>query len=94
MTTLEELKEFVKKSNENAKKLNPDYKSTILNVKIITNDNILKQIELLLEKEKEQIIDAFNEGKYNSSDYYIPNIDHKMIIPESEQYYNQTYKSK
>ena len=40
-----------------------------------------------LEMEKEQIINAFNEGESNSVDYFNP----ENRIKESEQYYNETY---
>ncbi len=44
----------------------------------------------LLELEKEQIRDAFNQGMNNSVDYFIP-----FLKPndESENYYNKTFKS-
>lgn len=48
--------------------------------------NILKEIKPYLEKEKEQIIDAF-KGGMNSDDYLVPpNWD-----DEWEEYYNQAY---
>ena len=46
-----------------------------------------KMIEVLLEKEKEQIIEAYEDGKQNGMDS-ITNI-HMYII--GEMYYNQTY---
>ena len=46
-----------------------------------------KMIEALLEKEKEQIIDAYEDGKQNGMDS-ITNV-HMYII--GEKYYNQTY---
>lgn len=40
----------------------------------------------LLEREKEQIIDGYNEGCYNSSDF--------PKTTDAENYYNETYKIK
>ncbi len=39
------------------------------------------------EIEKEQIINAFEQGENNSVDYFNP----ENRIKESEQYYNETY---
>ena len=39
------------------------------------------------EMEKEQIIDAFNQGENHSVDYFNP----ENTIKESEQYYNETF---
>jgi uncharacterized protein YpuA (DUF1002 family) len=51
-------------------------------------NNLLNNIDLhLLEKEKEQIEDAFYQGENNSVDYFNP----ENRIKESEQYYNETY---
>jgi hypothetical protein len=50
----------------------------------------IKKHELLNQAkkmEKEQIIDAFEQGENNSVDYFNP----ENIIKESEQYYNETY---
>jgi predicted secreted protein len=47
-----------------------------------------KEIEQAKEMEKQQIIDAFNNGEFFPSDYYHannPNVD------GSETYYNKTY---
>jgi hypothetical protein len=44
----------------------------------------------LLAIEKEQIRDAFNAGMNNSVDYFIPFLQNN---DESENYYNQIYKS-
>jgi hypothetical protein len=44
-------------------------------------------IQQALQMEKEQIMDAFNEGENNSVDYF--NTENR--IKESEQYYNETY---
>ena len=38
--------------------------------------------------EKGQIINAFEQGEYNSVDYFNP----ENRIKESEQYYNETYE--
>ena len=43
--------------------------------------------ESLIEKEKEQIMDAFEQGENNSVDYFVPDNN----IKESEQYYNETF---
>jgi len=40
-------------------------------------------LELLLEKEKEQIIDAYSDGHYIKDEFYNP-----------EQYYKETYNQK
>jgi hypothetical protein len=40
------------------------------------------------EMEKEQIIDAFNNGEFFPSDYYHPN---NPNVDGSETYYNETY---
>jgi hypothetical protein len=40
------------------------------------------------EMERQQIIDAFDEGENNSIDYFNP----ENRIKESEQYYNETFK--
>ena len=50
-------------------------------------DWFLDNYEILLEKEKEQIIEAYEDGKQNGMDS-ITNI-HMYII--GEMYYNQTY---
>jgi hypothetical protein len=42
----------------------------------------------LIEVEKEQIEDAFNEGMLNSVEYFGNGVD------EAEEYYNKTYKNK
>jgi hypothetical protein len=41
-----------------------------------------------LEMEKQQIINAFNEGEINSVDYF--NAEN-ITIEEAEQYYNETF---
>ena len=51
----------------------------------LANHYALKQAK---EMEKQQIIDAFNAG-VNSEDFFCPPFE----ISESEQYYNETYKS-
>ena len=50
-----------------------------------TDLNIYFQKALAMEKE--QIMDAFEEGENNSIDYFVP--EHR--IKEAEQYYNETY---
>ena len=40
-----------------------------------------------IEKEKELIIESFNQGMNNSVEYFLPN----NKISESEQYYNETF---
>ncbi len=44
-------------------------------------------LEQAKEIEKEQIINAFEQGENNSVDYFNP----ENRIKESEQYYNETY---
>ena len=51
--------------------------------------NILEKAK---EMEKEQIEIAFEQGMVNSADYYIPKASGKEIIPEFENYYNETYR--
>jgi hypothetical protein len=46
-------------------------------------------LEEVKEIEKQQIMDAFNEGEINSVDYF--NAEN-ITIEEAEQYYNETYK--
>ena len=40
------------------------------------------------EMEKEQIMNAFNNGEFFASDYYHPNL---LSVDGSETYYNETY---
>jgi hypothetical protein len=47
-------------------------------------------IEKAKEMEKEQIRDAFNAGDLDSDTYFIPFLKEN---DESENYYNQTFKS-
>ena len=54
------------------------------------NKSIRNSINKALEKEKEQIIEAYENGKQNGMDS-ITNI-HMYII--GEKYYNQTYNQK
>jgi N-dimethylarginine dimethylaminohydrolase len=56
-------------------------------ITIAYHNVIKKQVEHLLEKEKEQIIDAYEDGKENQRDS-ITNIYNYRI---GEFYYNQTY---
>ena len=58
------------------------------------NDYLKRNLEIreqAKEMEKEQIINAYNEGDNNGADriYYHSNRDDKS----SEQYYNETFKS-
>jgi hypothetical protein len=52
--------------------------------------DLLAQLYEAKEKEKEQIRDAFNSGMNNSVDYFIPFLNPN---DESENYYNETFKS-
>jgi hypothetical protein len=45
------------------------------------------------EMEKQQIEIAFEQGMINSADYYIPQASGREIVPECENYYNETYKN-
>ena len=47
-----------------------------------------KEIEQAKEMEKQQIIDAFNNGEFFPSDYYHPN---NPSVDGSETYYNENY---
>jgi hypothetical protein len=60
--------------------------------RILAKD-IKEVFEQAKEMEKQQIIDAFDEGK---SDGYktAREWDEMVIFSNSEQYYNETYKSK
>jgi hypothetical protein len=53
----------------------------------ITHKELFEQAK---EMEKEQIRDAFNSGMNNSVDYFIPFLNPN---DESENYYNETFKS-
>jgi len=66
------------------------YKSKIPAIILV---DILELINQAKEMEKEQIIDAFDEGK---SDGYktAREWDEMIIWLSAEQYYNQTYKTK
>ena len=55
---------------------------------IITREYMLMLLEQAKEMEKEQIIQAFEQGENNSVDYFNP----ENKIKESEQYYNETFK--
>jgi hypothetical protein len=55
---------------------------------IITREYMLMLFEQAKEMEKEQIIQAFEQGENNSVDYFNP----ENKIKESEQYYNETFK--
>jgi len=58
---------------------------------VITTDEFKKLLEQAKQMEKEQIVNAYNEGDNNGADriYYHSNRDDKS----AEQYYNETYKS-
>lgn len=49
-----------------------------------------KLLEQAKEMEKQQIRDAFNSGMNDSVDYFIPFLEPN---DESENYYNETFKS-
>jgi len=51
--------------------------------------NFINHFHKFLAIEKQQIINAFNEGEINSVDYF--NVEN-ITIEEAEQYYNETYK--
>jgi tRNA A37 threonylcarbamoyladenosine synthetase subunit TsaC/SUA5/YrdC len=53
-------------------------------VKTTFHIQLLNKFESLVEKEKEQIMMAFNDGKINSV----------LKKRDSEEYYNQTYKNR
>ncbi len=55
---------------------------------------VLAILEQAKEMEKQQIEIAFEQGTNNSADYYIPQASGREIVPEYENYYNQTYKNK
>lgn len=50
-------------------------------------DEVTQVVQHAKEMEKEQIMDAFEQGENNSVDYFNP----ENNIEESEQYYNETY---
>jgi len=50
-------------------------------------------LEKAKKMEKQQIEVAFEQGMNNSADYYIPISSGEKIIPECENYYNETYKN-
>jgi hypothetical protein len=49
---------------------------------------IIKRAELLLEKEKEQIMNAFISGKINGYEHFHQGLKSNI---SAEEYYNQTY---
>ena len=63
----------------------------IMNHMIESGDDNLLPLRIyavnLLEKEKEQIIDAFDKGMHNGEDY-----EFFRLISTGEQYYDETYK--
>jgi hypothetical protein len=61
----------------------------LFNVYTVDGRNCINQFFKYLEIEKQQIINAFNEGEINSVDYF--NAEN-ITIEEAEQYYNETYK--
>jgi hypothetical protein len=61
-----------------------------VNTRCLNGDFVLEKANQLLEKEKEQIIEAYEDGKQNGMDS-ITNI-YMYII--GEKYYNQTYNQK
>ena len=77
---IDDLKELKKDSKERNKDTSFDIGMTFA----------IARAELRLKKEKEQIIEAYEDGKQNGMDS-ITNI-HMYII--GEKYYNQTYNQK
>ena len=61
----------------------------LFSVYTVDGRNCINQFFKYLEIEKQQIINAFNEGEINSVDYF--NAEN-ITIEEAEQYYNETYK--
>jgi hypothetical protein len=61
----------------------------LFSVYTVDGRNCINQFFKYLEIEKQQIINAFNEGEINSVDYFNPE---NITIEEAEQYYNETYK--
>jgi hypothetical protein len=53
---------------------------------LLPNDDIVKCYEEAKQKEKEQIVNAFNIGDMFSADYF-----DGCSTSESENYYNETY---
>ena len=51
--------------------------------------DVMELIDEAEKKGEEQIKEAFNQGENNSVDYFNP----ENRIKESEQYYNETYKT-
>jgi hypothetical protein len=54
---------------------------------------VLAIFEQAKQIEKQQIEIAFEQGMINSADYYIPQASGREIVPECENYYNETYKN-
>ena len=52
----------------------------------LTHSEIIEKATELLAKEKEQIVDAYNEG--------YTDMKHNVDICSAETYFNQTYKQK
>jgi hypothetical protein len=77
---IDDLRELKKHSKDNKQDTSFDIGMTFA----------IARAELRLEKEKEQIIEAYEDGKQNGMDS-ITNI-HMYII--GEKYYNQTYKNR
>ena len=63
-----------------------DYKKTTFSDKLVTDYWILKA-EKMLEREKEQIIDAYENG----SDHGMDVIEHGLDYFHGEEYYNEKY---
>jgi len=78
-TPLQELIDII-----NEKRKESDISNTLLRFCVV-------EAEKLLEKEKQQIIDAFNNGMNNSEYFFTPNF---RECNESEQYYHETYNNK
>lgn len=59
-----------------------EFIDNVIPMHIIELDMIKQEIKKALEKEKEQIIDAYDMGKTTIK-----------FVEEAEQYYNQTYNN-
>ena len=79
-TAMQELKDIIENKIIPSSKENGDLSEYQYSHNIAYN-TVLTIIEFLLEKEKEQIIDAYLQGSFDDG----PN------ITNSKQYYNQTY---
>ena len=90
-TALNKLKEYIFENNENLKEKS-DVESVVFKSIYRTGELILKQIDDLLEEEKEQIINAFEVG------YSFGSIDNDLnqlgeTEEKAKEYYKQTYEN-